>query len=125
MAIEVKKIPANKYVDGSVGPGSAHRLVYEGAFGKVPEGWHVHHVNNLKYDNSLDNLIALPRKFHHWLHKESDLYVSLVYRGIMTKDFVSGLFAAYESKRFSLSVRLSSIVESFMLENKPGNFDKV
>jgi len=41
-----------------------HRLIWEKANGSIPEGWHVHHINGVKTDNRLRNLIALPNGEH-------------------------------------------------------------
>ena len=41
-----------------------HRYVWEQAYGKLPNGWVIHHLNGIKNDNRLENLFALPRKTH-------------------------------------------------------------
>jgi hypothetical protein len=42
-----------------------HRLIWEQTHGKsLPNGWLVHHLNGIKYDNRPENLIALPTKKH-------------------------------------------------------------
>lgn len=41
-----------------------HVLVWEKAHGKVPQGWHVHHINGVKSDNRLENLVALSARDH-------------------------------------------------------------
>ena len=46
-----------------------HRVVYEEAYGPIPKGWVVHHINEQKRDNRLENLIALPSVLHDTLHK--------------------------------------------------------
>jgi len=43
-----------------------HILVWEKANNKaLPEGWVIHHLNGVKGDNRLKNLLALPRRKHH------------------------------------------------------------
>lgn len=37
------------------------KKIYEEANGKVPKGWIIYHLNRDKHDDSLDNLIAIPR----------------------------------------------------------------
>ncbi len=41
-----------------------HRFMWEQAHGKLPEGYVVHHLNGIKDDNHLENLVALPRSAH-------------------------------------------------------------
>lgn len=51
---------ANKY-----GYVLEHILNWEQAHGKpLPPGWVIHHLNGIKHDNRLDNLVALPNKKH-------------------------------------------------------------
>jgi len=46
-----------------------HRKIYEELMGRIPAGWHVHHVNSKKWDNRIKNLIALPAHFHAYIHE--------------------------------------------------------
>lgn len=41
-----------------------HRLVWEKANGKIPNGFIIHHLNGIKIDNRLENLICILRKEH-------------------------------------------------------------
>lgn len=44
-----------------------HQLVWERAHNKkLPKGWHIHHLNGIKTDNRIINLVALP-SFKHYL----------------------------------------------------------
>lgn len=45
-----------------------HHFVWEKAYGKVPEGFILHHINLDKLDNRLENLQLLPLREHHKLH---------------------------------------------------------
>lgn len=47
-----------------------HRTVWQDAHGALPRGWVVHHVNFVKTDNDLDNLVALPEWLHDDLHTQ-------------------------------------------------------
>ena len=66
---------ANGYVLRRVKPNGAkpyrleHRLVWEAAHGPIPKGHHVHHLNGIKDDNRLENLVALSPKDHHTQHE--------------------------------------------------------
>lgn len=41
-----------------------HIMVWEEANGELPQGWIIHHLNGIRYDNHLENLVAMPRKRH-------------------------------------------------------------
>jgi hypothetical protein len=41
-----------------------HRFVWEQAHGKIPEKWYVHHLNGIRTDNRLENLVAVPPAKH-------------------------------------------------------------
>jgi len=47
-----------------------HREVYSKVHGPIPKQWVVHHVNFLKTDNRIANLIALPEEIHNRIHRE-------------------------------------------------------
>jgi len=43
-----------------------HIVVWENAHGKpLPRGWVIHHLNGIKTDNRIRNLVALPAMKHH------------------------------------------------------------
>lgn len=56
------------YTRISIGKGQSvreHRLVWEQAHNKkLPKGWLVHHLNGIRDDNRLENLMAMSRKDH-------------------------------------------------------------
>ena len=41
-----------------------HRWIWEQANGPIPRGWIIHHINGLRNDNRLVNLLAIPRGRH-------------------------------------------------------------
>jgi hypothetical protein len=45
-----------------------HRYVYEFYNGKIPNGYDIHHKNELKYDNRIENLECLPKSEHTRLY---------------------------------------------------------
>ncbi len=53
------------YINTSEGYKSQHRFVWEQEHGKLPDGWVVHHINGVRSDNRIENLIALVRAKHN------------------------------------------------------------
>ena len=49
-----------------------HRLIYEKAYGSIPEGYSIHHIDGNKLNNSIDNLEAIPKSKHHHLHNNGE-----------------------------------------------------
>lgn len=41
-----------------------HRYVWEKEVGKIPEGWDIHHINEIKGDCRIQNLECLPKSEH-------------------------------------------------------------
>jgi hypothetical protein len=48
-----------------------HRYVYECYFGKIPEGYVVHHKNGIKNDNRPENLVAVSFQEHNNIHSHT------------------------------------------------------
>lgn len=51
-----------------IGGERAHRVVWKRHFGPIPEGYHVHHIDENGLNNDISNLVALPESEHHALH---------------------------------------------------------
>lgn len=49
-----------------------HRLVWEQAYGPLPDGYEVHHLNGVRTDNRLENLCALPKSNHGKVNIKQD-----------------------------------------------------
>jgi len=49
-----------------------HREVYSGTYGNIPHGWHVHHIDNNRDNNRIDNLKAMPGREHNSRHTRTD-----------------------------------------------------
>ncbi len=55
------------YVPGR-GDVKYHHYIWEKQFGKIPEGYHLHHINFDKLDNRIENFQLLPASEHGKLH---------------------------------------------------------
>jgi len=55
-----------KHKSGGAGDSyqAEHILVWEKRNGPLPKGYIVHHLNGIRNDNRIENLVALPRKRH-------------------------------------------------------------
>lgn len=45
-----------------------HRYVWEKEIGKIPDGYDIHHKNEQKWDNRIENLECLPKSEHTRLY---------------------------------------------------------
>ena len=50
--------------------GLMHRYVWENEKGKIPKGWDIHHINEQKHDNRIENLECLPKQEHTRLYSK-------------------------------------------------------
>jgi hypothetical protein len=41
-----------------------HRYMWEDQIGNIPEGWDIHHINEVKSDNRIENFECLPKSEH-------------------------------------------------------------
>lgn len=57
----------NYYLNKQLKP-FEHRLVAEMVYGRIPEGYHVHHINEQRSDNRASNLRLLSPEDHATLH---------------------------------------------------------
>lgn len=53
-----------------------HRKVWERNFGQIPDGFHVHHRDENRTNNSIENLQLLPGSAHISLHADKESIVS-------------------------------------------------
>jgi len=61
----VNSVDGYIYISGPNGYQPEHRFIWEQAHGKLNKGMVVHHINGLRTDNRLENLIALPKRKHN------------------------------------------------------------
>lgn len=45
-----------------------HRLIWEQAYGEIPKGYQIHHINHNKLDNRLENLEMISNSDHQKQH---------------------------------------------------------
>ena len=67
----VRRYDPSRYRAGERGWVLAHRLIWEEAFGPVPEGMQVHHLCGNRACLNLDHLVALTPQQHNALHTQS------------------------------------------------------
>lgn len=48
-----------------------HRLAYIAFYGSPPPGYHIHHIDRDKHNNSMDNLVALSEEQHSQVHNRN------------------------------------------------------
>ena len=64
-----------------------YRKLYEKTFGiKIPRDYDIHHIDGDHNNNSLDNLLLLPRALHGRLHHAQDMFDVMMQVGDL-KDF--------------------------------------
>ena len=69
--------------------GKAHRKIWEKVIGKIPKNFDIHHIDNNKYNNNINNLLMLPKKLHNDYHK-----------------------ITYEIKDLKISCEIKSVIDS-------------
>lgn len=55
-----------------------HRLIWEIYYGPIPKGHHVHHRNEIRTDNRLENLELLSAGAHSSHHREQERQLGIV-----------------------------------------------
>ena len=96
-----------------------HREIYEINVGKIPKGYHVHHIDKNKLNNDINNLIAIPEEFHNQLHeldkmgvvlkskKEVDIALAFYLRGKRNNKLNSLVMATKNSKEYNFKKNIN------------------
>ena len=53
-----------------IGRRYAHRVIWERHHGPIPPGWVIHHLDEDKGNNAIENLVAMPKAEHQRLHRK-------------------------------------------------------
>jgi len=61
----IRKFNNNGYV--TFAQKYVHRILWEKHYGKIPNGYVIHHKNNVRHDNRIENLELLPKRIHDML----------------------------------------------------------
>lgn len=67
-----------KYPDGKIKMVTYHKYVYEKAYGPLPKGYVVHHKDENKNNNKLENLEAITKGKHGKLHSKPGEILTLI-----------------------------------------------
>ena len=89
-----------------------HRLAYVAFYGTPKPGYHIHHIDKNKHNNSADNLVALSEEEHCFVHAR-DVRVS---RNLFTAPKQKGLLSRPLAIKQELSGTESSIDELLSTE---------
>ena len=65
------------YVTASTG---IHRFVWQYYHGEIPDGYHIHHVDENKTNNAVENLQCMTKQDHQSLHNKQPFYEERVCR---------------------------------------------
>lgn len=87
--------------------GGIHRKIWEEKNGKIPKGYHIHHLNGNPYNNEISNLVCLSPEEHGKIHEnEFTKWASYGGKigGIKCKEQKLGWFAATEEERKARSL---------------------
>lgn len=82
-----------------------HREIYKVSQGLIPKGWIVHHIDCVKTNNELNNLIALPEGFHNLIHSQMKVRGYIMQRGEIIKLLAEYAIEAKSAKRELSKVR--------------------
>jgi hypothetical protein len=86
---EITKVNEGGYIQER--DGYRHRKIYERRYGKIPDGYDVHHIDGNPGNNDPENLIALRQDVHQWMHTNGGRYVTAMLKRHHLKAFMDRL----------------------------------
>jgi hypothetical protein len=98
-----------------------HRRIYETFFGKIPNGFHIHHIDGNPLNNSIDNLICISKEEHCKIHKNEFILWANKGGELGGKKCVDnnlGFFAKTKEERFEQAKK------AIILANSKDSIDK-
>ncbi len=100
--MKIDKLPMNIYtiINGE----REHHIIYNKYYPNSDKTNHIHHINMIKYDNDINNLISLKPNFHKWLHSNVNFYLRLARGGEINKKAIEFIYNKYLNKELSLGV---------------------
>jgi len=103
--------------------GVNYRKIYESHYGKIPEGYHIHHVDGNPFNNDITNLQCVSPEKHGEIHKnEFTKWASVGGKkgGLLTRDLKLGIHGATAEQKSEWAKNASSFVDrkKFSMEIK-------
>lgn len=98
-----------------------HRLVYEDYYNiKIPDDYDIHHIDEDKSNNAIDNLVLMTHEEHTILHKSNDDW-RVIKKGV--NDDGEQLYALYSpsGKKIRTSTNEAKLIESMERRKKQDN----
>ena len=98
-----------------------YRIKWEAQYGKIPAGFHVHHIDRNHKNNHMDNLVALPEWYHVQIHRDMQLEPGSESK--YTRDFLIGkyhtfvgIYEDHAMKMAALNIALQEQLDSHRRE---------
>lgn len=108
--------------------GVNYRKIYESHYGKIPKGYHIHHIDGDPFNNDITNLMCVSPEEHGEIHKnEFTKWASIGGKkgGDLTRDLKLGIHGATKEQKSKWAKNASSFVDrkkfSFMMKEKYSN----
>ncbi len=94
--------------------GVNYRKIYESYYGKIPKGYHIHHIDGNPLNNEISNLECVSPEEHSKIHKnEFTKWASIGGKigGDLTRDLKLGFHSGTEDQRIKWAKNASSKVD--------------